>query len=249
MESRQEWDSKSYQQHTGFVSVLGAGVLDWLNPVAGERILDVGCGDGVLTQKIAEICPDVIGVDASAEFVASSIRRGIDARKMNGHQLQFEDEFDAVFSNAALHWMLEPQLVANGVAKAVKSGGRFVGEFGGFGNVAAVATAMRAVAVEMGGDQNLASPWYFPTNDEYEAVLLQAGFDNIEIQNFYRPTPLPTGMEAWLNVMRKPFFDQFGDRSQLAMEKVLNALRQSLCDRSGNWIADYVRIRFRADLK
>ena len=248
MSELQKWDSDSYQKHTGFVSVLGEGVLDWLHPVAGEDILDLGCGDGVLTQKIAQITQGVIGVDGSAKFVESAIARGLNARQMDGHELNFENRFDAVFSNAALHWMLDPRKVANGVARALKSGGRFVAEFGGFGNVAAISTAMRAVAVEMNADPELASPWYFPTADEYNVVLANAGFHNTEFYSFYRPTPLPTGMEQWLLVMRKPFFDQFGQNSQIAMEKVLNALKPSLCDQSGNWIADYVRLRFKAEL-
>jgi trans-aconitate methyltransferase len=248
MNSKQEWDSNSYQKHTGFVSVLGEGVFDWLKPVAGEHILDLGCGDGVLTEKISQSGASAIGVDASAQFVASAKERGIDARQMDGHKLEFENEFDAVFTNAALHWMLEPEMVANGVERALKPGGRFVGEFGGFGNVAAISTAMRSVAHEMNGDPALASPWYFPTNKEYKFVLSTAGFDTIEVQNFYRPTPLPTGMKQWLYVMRKPFFDQFDEQSDVAMQNVLNALEPSLCDQSGNWIADYVRLRFRAEL-
>ena len=249
MSLHQEWNSKSYQEHTGFVSTLGEDVLDWLGPVAGEHILDLGCGDGILTEKISDVQAHVVGVDASAEFVASARQRGIDARQMDGHRLEFENRFDAVFSNAALHWMLDPQSVANGVARALKNGGRFVGEFGGFGNVAAIATAMRAVAVEMNGDPLLASPWYFPTTNEYETVLEKAGFHNIKFQSFYRPTPLPTGMAEWLMVMRRPFFEQFASRADLAMEKVLIALKPSLCDQRGNWIADYVRLRFRAELE
>ena len=249
MSSKQRGDSQSYQKHTGFVSVYGEGVLDWLNARVGEKILDLGCGDGALTQKLVELKASVIGVDASGEFVAAAQARGLDTRQMDGHRLDFENRFDAVFSNAALHWMLEPQQVADGVAKALKSGGRFVGEFGGFGNVAAISTAMRAVAAHMDGDTKLASPWYFPTQSEYKAVLENAGFHNIETESFYRPTPLPTGMAEWLYVMRKPFFEQFGDKSDLAMEKVLAALNPSLCDQSGNWIADYVRLGFKAVLK
>ncbi len=248
MNSQQQWDSDSYQKHTGFVSVYGEGVLDWLKPIAGEKILDLGCGDGLLTEKISKIS-NVVGVDASAEFVEAAKARGLDARQMDGHRLEFENQFDAVFSNAALHWMLEPQKVADGVARALKPGGRFIGELGGFGNVAAISTAMRAVAVEMNGDPGLASPWYFPTEAEYGQILRNAGFENMELQSFYRPTPLPTGMAEWLNVMRKPFFEQFDAGSGLAMEKVLAALKPSLCDSSGNWIGAYVRLRFSAELK
>ncbi|MCF6321662.1 MAG: class I SAM-dependent methyltransferase [Rhizobiaceae bacterium] len=247
MTFRQKWDSASYQTHTGFVPVLGEGVLELLNAQSDEHILDLGCGDGALTEKILLTGATVIGVDSSESFVSSAKLRGIDARIIDGHELNFDREFDAVFSNAALHWMLKPQLVADNVSLALKPGGRFVGEFGGFGNVAAICTAMRAVAKLMNGDQTLTAPWYFPADNEYQQILLQAGFSNIKISSYYRPTPLPTGMAGWLQVFRQPFFEQFGDRADEALNQVVDLLKPSLCDESGNWIADYVRLKFTAD--
>jgi len=246
--SRQQWQSDSYQENTGFVSVYGEDVLGWLDAKPDERILDLGCGDGILTRKIAEQGVDVIGVDASKNFVDTACNAGLDVRLMDGHELTFNNEFDAVFSNAALHWMLQPTKVIAGVRKALKPGGRFVGEFGGFGNVAAVSTAMRAVGVAMGGNADLAGPWFYPTVSQYSAMLETAGFHIDNITTFARPTPLPTGIRGWLEVMRKPFFDQFEDRAQEAYDKVEDALRPSLCDHEGHWIADYVRLRFSAHL-
>ena len=248
MTSKQTWDSKSYQRDTGFVSVYGEDVLAWLDAKPSESILDLGCGDGALTQKIVATGATVIGVDASESFVETAQAAGLDVRLGNGHELDFEAEFDAVFTNAALHWMLEPEKVIDGVARALKPGGRFVGEFGGFGNVAAITTALRAVGSEMGGDLSLSGPWFFPTVAQYSSMLEQRGFAVEEATTFYRPTPLPNDIRSWLAVMRQPFFDQFGDRSEEAYEKVEAALRPSLCDHEGNWIADYVRLRFRARL-
>jgi trans-aconitate methyltransferase len=244
--SRQVWHSDSYQRDTGFVSKLGEGVLQWLNPVAGERILDLGCGDGVLTRRLAEAGATPLGVDASENFVEAARAAGLDARIADGHALAFEQEFDAVFSNAALHWMLEPEKVIDGVARALRSGGRFVAEFGGFGNVAAVTTAMRAVGKAMDGDVAIAGPWFYPTTTHYSALLEKGGFSVNEMVTFYRPTPLPNGIRAWLEVMRAPFFEQFGERQEEAYERVIEALEPSLRDETGTWYADYVRLRFRA---
>lgn len=246
--SRQTWQSDSYQKNTGFVSVYGEDVLSWLEPQSNERILDLGCGDGVLTRKIMECGATVVGVDASESFVETAQDSGLDVRQMDGQALTFDREFDAVFTNAALHWMLEPEKVIDGVFRALKPGGRFVGEFGGFGNVAALSAAMRAVGSAMGGNVALAGPWFFPTVKQYSAMLEAHGFQVDEITTFYRPTPLPQAMRGWLEVMRKPFFDQFEDRTEEAYTKVEDALRPSLCDVDGQWIADYVRLRFRTSL-
>ena len=248
MSHLQRWDSKSYQRDTGFVSEYGADVLSWLEPQSHERILDLGCGDGALTKKIAETGAKVVGADASESFVRTAIESGLDARVIDAHDMPFEQQFDAVFSNAALHWMLQPHKVIGSVKKALKPEGRFVGEFGGFGNVAAITTAMRGVGSEMGGVIELADIWFFPTVEQYTAMLEEQGFEVERIVSFYRPTPLPTGMRAWLKVMCSPFFDQFGSKSDEVLEKVEAALRPSLCDHTGQWFADYVRLRFRARL-
>ncbi len=245
----QSWNTTTYEKNTRFVSTFGEDVIGLLAPKHGERILDLGCGDGVLSEKIAESGAIVIGVDSSESFVETAQSKGVDAIRMDGHALRFDSEFDAVFSNAALHWMLEPEAVIDGVVKALKPGGRFVGEFGGYGNVAAIASAMRAVGGMMGGDPDLASPWFFPTSEHYAKMLVSAGFSVTSIGSFYRPTPLPTEIRGWLETMRAPFFEQFGSEIELAYTRVIDALRPSLCDDKGNWIADYVRLRYSAELK
>ncbi len=245
--SKQEWNSDQYGKNARFVSTLGEGVVELLKPQSGERILDLGCGDGVLTKLIRDRGADVVGVDGSDNFVETARSIGLNARQMDGHHLTFENEFDAVFSNAALHWMLEPEKVIAGVVRALKPGGRFVGEFGGFGNVAAISTAMNAVGAAMGGDLSLAGPWFFPTNEHYAKLLNRAGMEVSYINAFYRPTPLPA-IRGWLETMRAPFFEQFGSDIELAYERVIVALKPSLCDDTGTWYADYVRLRFAAEL-
>lgn len=247
--AEQKWSSETYDENVRFVSDLGADVLSLLDPRAGERILDLGCGDGALTEKLVAAGADVVGVDSSPEFVAAACERGLNVRLADGHALDFDQEFDAVFSNAALHWMTRPGDVADGVRRALVPGGRFVAEFGGFGNVAAIITAMLAVARMRGGDDALAHVWYFPTPDEYAHVLTANGFEVDDIALIPRPTPLPTGIRGWLGVFREPFFAQFGADRDAALDDAVALLAPNLCDSSGNWIADYVRLRVRARKK
>lgn len=245
----QKWSAEGYARHARFVSDFGEEILGWLAPRHGERVLDLGCGDGALTAKIAAAGAEVVGVDLSEDFLAAARRRGLDARRMDGEALTFEQEFDAVFSNAALHWMRHPDRVIDGIARALKPGGRFVAEMGGHGNVAAIITALHAAAEKFGGDRRLAGPWFFPTPDDYRNRLEQAGFRVDRIALVARPTPLPTGMEGWLQTFRPVFFEQFGtDRRKEVAAYVLDLLRPTLCTAQGQWIADYVRLRVAAVL-
>ncbi len=243
---KQTWSSDGYDTHARFVSHLGAGVVDWLNVKAGERVLDLGCGDGALTKELVQAGATVVGADSSDAFVGAARARGLDVRLVDGHALEFASEFDAVFSNAALHWMTRPRDVLAGVARALKPGGRFVAEFGGHGNVAAIVTALIAVARSRQGDQTLTNPWYFPTTAEYQTLLEENGFSVSRIALIPRPTPLPTDMSGWLMTFRAPFFEQFGDDCAEALAETVELLRPSLCDASGGWTADYVRLRLEA---
>ena len=246
--SKQVWQAKSYDTNARFVSDLGGEILSWLAPKAGERILDLGCGDGALTEKLTASGASVVGFDASPSLSAAARARGLDVREGDGHELPFDREFDAVFSNAALHWMTRPEKVIDGVCRALKPGGRFVAEFGGHGNVAAIMTALRAASRHFGGDISIATPWFYPTDREYAGMLQAAGFTVRRAGLFPRPTPLPTGIEGWLQTFRGVFFDQFGERRDEVIRYVVDLLRPSLCDRSGKWHADYVRLRVEADL-
>lgn len=163
--THQIWNAEDYARNARFVSDLGQPVFELLAPKAGERILDLGCGDGALTEKLALAGANVVGVDLSSDFVAAAAARGLDARLVDAQQLPFRNEFDAVFSNAVLHWMRDIDAVLAGVRRSLRSGGRFVGEFGGHGCVAAVCTALRAVMIRHG--HKAVSPWYFPTVEDF----------------------------------------------------------------------------------
>ena len=159
--SRQHWSAERYAQTAHFVPALGAPVLELLGPRPGERILDLGCGDGVLTEKIAAAGASVVAVDAAPDMVAAAQARGLDARVAAGQDLNFEGEFDAVFSNAALHWMRPPEKVLAGVRRALRPGGRFVAEMGGHNNTAAIIVALSAVLGRRGLDAQRLNPFVF----------------------------------------------------------------------------------------
>jgi trans-aconitate methyltransferase len=245
--ARQQWSAKRYAETAHFVPALGTAVLGLLAPSAGERILDLGCGDGVLTEKIIEAGATVVAVDAGPDMVAAARGRGIDARVINGQTLTFESEFDAVFSNAALHWMRDQQAVLAGVHRALKPGGRFVAEMGGHNNTAAIIVALSAVLARHGIDAQRRNPWYFPSAEAYRDKLEQARFTVVEIAIIPRPTPLPTGIEPWLDTFAQDFLGALPepDRSRARIE-VADLLRPVLMDENGTWIADYVRLRLRA---
>lgn len=245
--SGQTWQPEGYRKNAGFVADLGLPAVDLLAPQAGERVLDLGCGDGRLTSEIATRGAEVVGVDGSPELLAVARSRGLTVVEGDGHQLPFAGEFNAVFSNAALHWMIRPKEVIEGVRRALKPGGRFVGEFGGHGNVAAIVTAVLAVLWHRGIDGKARFPWFFPTPDEYAGLLVQGGFRVLGMELFPRPTPLPTDMAGWLDTFAGSFFHDFtlADRS-VAINEVLALLAPSLKDEAGRWTADYVRLRFAA---
>jgi SAM-dependent methyltransferase len=243
----QTWSAERYAHHAAFVPALGAPLVDRLDPQPGERILDLGCGDGTLTLQIAARGAHVVGVDASADMVAAAKARGVDARLGRAESLPFAREFDGVFSNAVLHWIQDADAVAQSVARVLKPGGRFVGEFGGHTNIAAISVALRAVLPKYGVDAP--TDWYYPTPDAYRRVLESAGFVADDVALVPRPTPLPTGMAGWLETFRGTIFDAVGpERRQAAKDEVIALLAPSLCDDEGRWTADYVRLRFTARL-
>ncbi len=243
----QTWNPDGYERHGRFVSDFGVDVLTWLDPRPGERVLDLGCGDGALTEKLLGLGCDVVAVDSSPQFVEAARARGLDARLMDGSALAFRGEFDAVFSNAALHWMKRADAVIAGVWRALKPGGRFVAEMGGKGNVDSIVTALRDSLLRRAVDPATVNPWYFPDAAEYGLRLQAGGFRVLRIALFPRPTPLPSDMTGWLETFAQSFTAGLtaAERSAVLAE-VRDALVPLLRDRDGRWTADYVRLRFEA---
>jgi trans-aconitate methyltransferase len=247
--SKQHWSAERYAATAHFVPAFGAPVVELLAPQPGECILDLGCGDGVLTEKLAAAGAAVVAVDAAPDMVAAAKAKGLDARVVAGQSLNFEREFDAVFSNAALHWMRPQEAVLAGVARALKPGGRFVAEMGGHNNTAAILTAFRAVLAKRGIESLDLMPWYFPSAAAYQQKLEAAGFRVEEIAIVPRPTPLEAGLAAWLDTFCEDFLGAVGPAGRVAAkQEVCDLLEPILRDETGLWIADYVRLRFKAVL-
>ena len=245
--NRTTWSPDSYSKNARFVSDLGAPLLNLLDPLAGETIMDLGCGDGALTQKITAAGSLVIGVDSSPAFVQAAHAHGLHAILMDAEQLAFKRSFDAVFSNAALHWMKHPELVVEGVANCLRPSGRFVGEFGGKGNVETIRAALHAGLRKRAIDPWAVDPWYYPSPEEYAALLNRFGFTVAYIELIPRPTKLPGDILAWLEVFAQPFTNavQNGDKSAF-LDEMRDNLEPALQDADGSWCADYIRLRFKA---
>ena len=237
--STSQWDAADYARVGGFVPALGQAALGLLDPQPGEHILDVGCGDGTLTLKIKQMGADVVGIDNSLSMVAAAKAKGLDARLMDAAELKFGEAFDAAFSNATLHWVLDKERAARAIWFALKHGGRFAGEMGGSGNLAKLRQALDEELVMRGfGPPTYAANWY-PTPEEFAAVYERAGFIDIDARLIERPTPLEHGIAAWVLTFRAGWLDRAG---------VPHAERQSIADavaaRFDDSIADYVRLRF-----
>lgn len=248
MTPSQTWNPEGYARNARFVSDLGMPVVELLAPTPGERILDLGCGDGVLTKKLQDMGCEVVGVDGSAAQVEAAKSLGIDARELDGYELSFENEFDAVFSNAVLHWMKRAAVVVGGVWRALKPGGRFVAEFGGHGCVAKIEAALLDALHRRGIDGRAFHPWYFPTTEEYRRHLEKQGFKVNYIELIPRPTKLPGDIVGWLETFAQSFTAALPAYERAGfLDEVKASLRPQLCDANGQWTADYVRLRFAAE--
>jgi SAM-dependent methyltransferase len=237
--STSKWDAADYTRVGGFVAELGEAALDLLDPQPGEHILDVGCGDGALTEKIVERGATVVGIDNSQSMIMAAKARGLDARLMDAAQLKFGEAFDAAFSNATLHWVLDKERAARAIWFALKHGGRFAGEMGGEGNLAKLREALDDVLVARGyGPPTYAANWY-PGVEEFVAVYEQAGFKDIDARLIERPTELEHGVAAWVTTFRKGWLDRAG-----VPDEERQSIAEAVADRVGTNVADYVRLRF-----
>ena len=194
------WNPESYSKNARFVSDLGAPLLQLLEPKPGELILDLGCGDGALMAEIEAAGSAVVGVDASMAQLQAARGRGLSVLAMDGQLLAFKRQFDAVFSNAALHWMKQAESVAAGVASCLKPAGRFIGEFGGKGNVETIRAVLHAGLRDRSIDPWTIDPWFYPSPEEYAELLNRCGFTVDYIELIPRPTKLPGDLRDWLEL-------------------------------------------------
>ena len=243
----QNWNAQEYNTNAAFVAQLGNFVLEILAPKPGEKILDLGCGDGKLTLEIQKYGCQVLGIDSSEEMINATKKLGIEGKVISGDRLNFVAEFDAIFSNAALHWMLDKDKVVQGVYQALKPGGRFVGEFGGKGNINSVITVMLEVFQDFPKLGKFINPWYFPSVVEYAEVLDKAGFEIDYLELIPRPTPLKTGIRGWLKVFANGITNHLNSEEQeIFIDEVEKRLKPIIFSEDNGWIADYVRLRFKA---
>ena len=237
--STSKWDAADYARVGSFVSELGQAALDLLDPQPGEQILDVGCGEGSLTKKIIERGATVLGVDASPEMIAAARANGVDALLLPAEDMQFFTEFDAAFSNATLHWVLQKEQAARAIFRALKPGGRFAGEMGGEGNIARLQQVVDEEMILRGYVPPVEANNWYASPDEFAAVYEAAGFREIDARLIQRPTPIPHGIANWVLTFRKGWLDRAG-----VPEEERPDLAASAADRFGSDTADYVRLRF-----
>ena len=245
--STQTWDPSDYGKNGAFVQTMASEVLEWLAARTGESILDLGCGDGQLTQRILATGATVVPVDSSPEMVAAARARGILAQEASAESLPFSDRaFDAVFSNAVLHWVSDQAAMLAQVRRVLKPRGRFVAEMGGHGNIAAIRVALGVVLARHGfGDRDDGAS-YSPTADGYAQRLEGHGFHVQRMSLIARPTLLAeSGVEGWLRTFRRGVLDGLPEPLRdTVVQETTALLAPVLRDEEGNWTADYVRLRF-----
>ena len=233
------WNASAYQKQHSYVWQHGESLLELLNAQPEEHIIDLGCGTGQLTEKIAASGAKVIGLDSDRAMIAQAQTNypHISFKVADATSFELENPANAIFSNAVLHWVTEAEAAANQIVQALKPGGRFVAEFGGRGNVKTIIDALSEVT-----NQHL-QPWYFPTVAEYATLLESVGLEVIYAALFNRPTPLEeTGLAGWLDMFGKRFFAELPEKEWKEITDKVEEKAEKLYQ-SGQWIADYRRIR------
>jgi len=245
--TEQNWCAERYDKNARFVSDLGMPVVELLSAKPGERVLDLGCGDGVLTKKLQDAGIQVVGVDSSPEMIEAALRLALNVSVQDAYDIDFLEEFDAVFSNAVLHWLKDADRVIRNVFRALRPSGRFVAECGGAKCCQTIQAALVRELERRGYDGWAANPWYFPSTEEYAGRLVKAGFSVAYIEIIPRPTRLPGDMSDFLETFAGSFLSVLpeGDRQEY-LEDVRDGLKPLLCGADGVWTADYTRLRFQA---
>ena len=246
MKVSQHWEKEKYEKNARFVSVYGEELIEWLNPQKDEYILDLGCGDGVLTKKITEYGCKVLGLDGSQKFVEAARKIGIEAIQGDAQNMKFENEFDAIFSNAALHWMTNPEKVMEGVSRALKKGGRFVVEMGGKGNIEKIENVIFEITGKFGFKAK--KIWFFPSEEDERVLLEKYGLKVKRMISFPRPTLLPTGIKGWLQTFSAPVLVNVPvEMHEKLIDEITEKVEKELeRNENGQILADYVRLRFEA---
>jgi SAM-dependent methyltransferase len=238
------WDAARYQDKHSFVWRYGADLVELLAAQTGERILDLGCGTGQLTAEIARTGARVTGLDNSAAMprLRRTSGRGSFGELRPASAFDFSEPFDAVFSNAVLHWVKNADGAAASIARALRPGGRFVAEFGGKGNIATVQAALRAL---LGPAADAQSPWYYPSIGEYSAVLERHGLEVRNASLFDRPTPLEgeNGLDQWLRMFGQTYLGKLSPERSDGMVRQLEEMLRPALYSDGIWTVDYRRLR------
>jgi trans-aconitate methyltransferase len=244
-----KWDSSLYDDRHSFVWKKVGDLIDVLNPRAGERILDLGCGTGHLTAQIAARGAAAIGLDSSVSMIAQARRNYPKLGFVLGDagEFRFDEPFDAVFSNAALHWIPEAVPVIASVARALRPGGRFVLEMGGKGNIARIVGVLGAVLREAGYAPR--NPWYFPSAGEYATLLEQHGFEVEALWTIERWNQLEhpqKGLREWLEMFAGVWFEGVPEKDREGLVAEMESRLRPGLYREGGWWADYRRLRLSA---
>jgi trans-aconitate methyltransferase len=244
--STNRWNADKYNQHADFVSNLALPVVDLLNPQANEKILDLGCGDGTLAIEIEKFSTKVLAVDLSENMVEKAKEKGIEAYVMSATELTFDNQFDAVFSNAVLHWVKEPETAIKKISAALKAGGRFIAEFGGYGNIKYLTDAMQEVFDKHEEYGKFKLPWYFPKETEYQKLLEENGFMIDSIELIPRPTKIDD-IANWLDIFANGIVLHLTEEQQDSFkQEVRTILKPKIYNEKDGWVADYVRLRLKA---
>ncbi len=244
-----KWNASLYDQKHDFVSKFGESLVKALTPQENEWILDVGCGTGDLAQEIASHGAIVQGTDASQDMIRAAQQKypTIEFSTIDAAAMQFTNQFDAVFSNAALHWMKQQNKVIQNIYNALKPSGRFVAEMGGHGNIASIVGAIKQSMATLNYAYNEDYfPWYFPTVAEYETILETAGFTVEMITLYERPTPLQgeDGLRNWLKMFSHNILQHLTDFEKEQVYAKCEELLKPAYYQNDEWIADYCRLRF-----